>query len=113
MPHCIIEYSADISATVCAQSLCNATYQGALQSELFEADDIKTRALEYQTFSSGVKQQSFIHVVVKILSGRSLAQRQALSQRILTQLQSFNLSDVSLTVEICDIERESYSKKVI
>ena len=45
MPHCIIEYSHDVADQVAIDDLIGAVHQGAMDSELFEAYDIKTRAV--------------------------------------------------------------------
>ncbi|MEH8018007.1 5-carboxymethyl-2-hydroxymuconate Delta-isomerase [Rheinheimera muenzenbergensis] len=110
MPHCIVEYSAALEA----KTILTAVFEGALQSDLFEpgGTDIKIRAQPYQQHFSGAKHCDFIHVQLKILSGRNLAQKQHLSQCVLEQLLKLDLVSCSHTVEVIDIERASYAKKV-
>lgn len=112
MPHCIIEYSDTLETILCPNELMRSVYLGALSSELFDADDIKTRLVSFQHFASGDIKQDFIHVVLKILSGRSNEQRKALSNSVLTELNRLPLSSISLTVEVVEIEKSSYSKVV-
>ncbi len=57
-------------------------------------------------------QQRFIHVCCKILSGRNLEQRQNLLQKALNQLNQLNLKWLSISVEIVEMELESYNKQV-
>ena len=109
MPHCIIEHSEGLDNI----ELLQTVYQGALNSGLFNKHDIKTRAIAYDFFQTASEKQNFIHVVVKILSGRSTEQKTILSSEILTQLESLTLSDLSLTVEIVDIDKASYAKQVV
>ncbi|MGH1426802.1 MAG: 5-carboxymethyl-2-hydroxymuconate Delta-isomerase [Arenicella sp.] len=109
MPHCIIEHSKGLNDI----ELLQAVYQGALNSGLFSEYDIKTRAIAYECFQTGPEKQHFIHVVVKILSGRSPKQKIMLSSDVLTQLKSLSLSDISLTVEVVDIDKVSYAKQLI
>jgi 5-carboxymethyl-2-hydroxymuconate isomerase len=112
VPHCIIDYSASLAGKVSPKAQLNAAYIGALNSQLFVADDIKSRLIPFQDFTSGASQQDFIHVVIKILSGRTNRQRKALSNSVLTEFTKLSLSSVSLTVEVVEIEKYSYNKVV-
>jgi 5-carboxymethyl-2-hydroxymuconate isomerase len=110
MPHCVVEYSDQLDA----KAILAAVFEGALQSELFESGgtDIKVRAQAYQQHISGAEHRDFIHVQLRILSGRNLAQKQYLSQCVLQQLLQLDLISCSHTVEVIDIDRASYAKKV-
>ena len=112
MPHCTVEYSDTLATAVSPKELLKSVYLGALNSKLFIADDIKSRLIPFQHFASGTLNQNFIHVVVKILSGRTSEQRKLLSNSVLTELTKLSLSSISLTVEIIEIEKSSYSKIV-
>jgi 5-carboxymethyl-2-hydroxymuconate isomerase len=110
LPHCIIEHSDALDAT----ALLKAVFAGASQSALFEPGDtdIKVRAQAYQQHISGAQHRDFIHVQLRILSGRNLEQKQHLSQSVLNQLLKLELTSCSHTVEVFDIDRASYAKKV-
>ncbi len=112
MPHCIIEYSANLAHTVKPSQLISAVYNGAFNAQLFEEHDIKVRAMCFDDYQSGSVKADFIHVIARILSGRSLEQRQSLSKAILAELKLLNCTATSLTVEVVDIERESYAKVI-
>ena len=108
MPHCIIEHSPNISP----EGLMHAVFDGALHSQLFlpNGADIKVRAIAYQNFKLGDSKTSFVHVVVKILAGRTDEQKQRLSQEIIKKLSGLGHQDISITVEVVDMERQSYQK---
>lgn len=110
MPHCIVEYSKELERSVKPSAFIEAVHQGALQTDLFEESDIKTRTLSFENHQTGGRTLCFVHVIVKILSGRSREQRAGLSKKILDELKKLNLSSISMTVEICEIERETYAK---
>jgi 5-carboxymethyl-2-hydroxymuconate isomerase len=118
MPHCVIEYSAELAQDINTQDLISQVFQAALESTLFAKNDIKVRATPFCDYQIGDAsegndtQQRFIHVCCKILSGRNVEQRQNLSQLVLSQLVKLNLNSVSMSVEIVDMERESYNKQV-
>ena len=112
MPHCIIEYSQDLEAEVEPFALLSSVYNGALEAGLFSENDIKVRALAFNHFTTGNLRQNFVHVTVKILSGRNLEQRKKLTQLILAKLNELFSNAISLTVEITEIEKESYAKSI-
>lgn len=113
MPHCIIEYSSNLSPALSLEQLVESVHLGALESDLFELDDIKTRATSYEHFKLGGDTEHFIHVTVRLLSGRTQQQKNRLSQLVLKQLADLELLSISLSVEVCDINRETYAKQVL
>ncbi|MBU2427616.1 MAG: 5-carboxymethyl-2-hydroxymuconate Delta-isomerase [Gammaproteobacteria bacterium] len=108
MPHCVIEHSANLDSHDVVQKV----FAAAVKSELFAADgsDIKVRALSYQHYLTGNSQADFIHVTMRILSGRSPAQKAHLSQTVVDSLSGLLMAEMSISVEVVDIERESYCK---
>lgn len=111
MPHCIIECSATLDGDI----LTSKVYQGTLDSMLFEPDgsDIKVRALSYNSYIVGGCKTDFVHVTIKILSGRSLLQKAVLSKSIQAKLSELDLVLCSITIEVVDIERASYLKWLV
>ncbi|WP_215402761.1 5-carboxymethyl-2-hydroxymuconate Delta-isomerase [Vibrio gigantis] len=111
MPHCIIEHSS----TIDGQQLNQKVFLGAMESQLFSptGEDIKVRSLAYQHYQTGELKEDFVHVSVRILSGRQESDKVRLSESILNQLLTLSLSSASLTVEIIDIDRASYSKVLV
>ena len=110
MPHCIVEYAAKITDTLPVEQLMHAVYKGANQSELFNAADIKVRACAFDDFYLPGSEQVFIHVNLKILSGRDLSQRKKLCESVSSQLERLGIEGAVITVEVNKIEKESYCK---
>ncbi|MGH1542100.1 MAG: 5-carboxymethyl-2-hydroxymuconate Delta-isomerase [Arenicella sp.] len=110
MPHCIIEYAQQLEEIITPHELIQAVTTGARTSGLFNDNDIKTRCRSYQLYQTGLTETPFIHVNIKILSGRSVQQRKHLSSYVLNELKKLELKPVSLTIEVNDMEKESYSK---
>ena len=113
MPHCIIEYSSELEPGNHPQRLLKAVHQGALDSQLFEARDIKTRAIAFAHVHFQPDSPNFVHVTVKLLAGRTPAQKRQLSAAILERLKGLELKYISLTVDIVDIDTDCYAKAVI
>ena len=111
MPHCIIEHSANIDG----ETLVYSVYKGALESNLFEPEgsDIKVRAVPYSNFKTGNVDIHFVHVTLKILSGRSVTQKTDLTHLVLKQLTTLKITNCSISVEVADIDRASYAKAIV
>ncbi len=112
MPHCIIEYSNDFGDLVTPKELINAVYSGAEESKMFGTDDIKVRAISYAHHKTVNDKDSFIHVTLKTLAGRSLHRKRKLSELVLAKLDELPTFGIHITVEVLEIETASYSKKV-
>ena len=115
MPHCIIEHSSNLDSN----ALIPLVFNASLESSLFEQDgsDIKVRVLPFTHYQTGVLQSAaaqadFIHVTMKILSGRNTEQKLMLSKLVLESLTTLSLKGCSTSVEVVDIDRASYSKVV-
>jgi 5-carboxymethyl-2-hydroxymuconate isomerase len=113
MPHCVIEYSADVADQVAIEDLMAAVHEAAFSSDLFPEYDIKTRAVAYEHHRTGQTQDSFFHVNVHLLSGRDDAQKSSLSEKILASVEPLLPTVVSVGVEIIDMHRDSYRKRVL
>jgi 5-carboxymethyl-2-hydroxymuconate isomerase len=111
LPHCIIEHAP----TIPNDELNQRVFAGAMASNLFAPDgsDIKVRSIAYEYYQTGSKREDFIHVTIRILSGRNEESKMKLSHSVLEQLKSLSLSEASLTVEIVDIDRDSYAKCLV
>lgn len=114
MPHCIVEYSQDLTAKVTAKTLNQLVFEAAWQSTLFtKEEDIKVRSIEYTDYQIGRTKGEFIHVLLKIMKGRTLEQKMQLTGRVVNQLKGLGLTDVSLTAEVVEIDTDSYAKIIL
>ena len=113
MPHCVIDYSQDVADQIEIKALLDAVFLGAMDSALFPEYDIKIRALEYEHHRTGQTRDSFLHVAIHLLSGRSDEQKSMLSEAVLARVEPLLPRVISVSVEICDIHRESYHKRVL
>ena len=112
MPHCIIEYAKSLETRVKPSTIIDAVLQGSMQSELFQPNDIKVRAMAFEHHRSPATVQNFIHVTVKLLSGRDQQQRAMLAEKVLSQLDRIALSSVSISVDVVSMDKETYAKVV-
>jgi len=113
MPHCILEYSQNLEQEVPPVDLLEVIKEACITSALFSLEDIKLRSLPYKSFITGGQEDAFIHVTLRMLSGRTSEQKKQLSHLVLEALTKFSLKGVSLSVEVCDMHRDTYAKKVV
>lgn len=110
MPHLILEYAQDLASTEEISRLVVAVHEAAVTSGLFEKSHIKTRAIPVSIYRTGEGRSTFIHVQVRLHSGRTQAQKQALSTAVLDAIRHQGLPVGECTVEIVDMDRATYSK---
>lgn len=113
MPHCVIEYSSEVADQCPISEVMSAVHDGALSSGLFPEYDIKIRAIGYDQHRTGQTQDSFVQVNLHLLSGRDDSERADLAERVLASLSPLLPQVVSISVEIIDIHRGSYRKRVL
>ena len=113
MPHVIIEHSEDVAGQIAIGDLVDAVHDATLGSGLFPEYDIKTRAVAYQHHRTGQTRDSFVHVALHLLDGRSEEQKSDLSEAILARIEPMLPTVASVGVEIIDIHRASYRKRVL
>jgi len=113
MPHCIIDYSEDVADGVAIDDLIETVHRGAMDSGLFPEYDIKTRALAFNQHRTGQTRDSFVHVAIHLLSGRSDEDKAMLSEAVLARIEPMLSRVVSVGVEIIDMHRASYRKRVL
>jgi 5-carboxymethyl-2-hydroxymuconate isomerase len=113
MPHAIIEHSVNLNAGEGASSLPDIVHQTMIASGLFNANDVKTRLHPVSDYRVGVKgaQGNFVHILIYLLEGRTLEQKQALTQNVFDALQSqYHQPIEQLSVDIQDMARATYRK---
>ena len=113
MPHCIIEYSRELESNISIRDLVSAVHRGAEASGLFAREDIKTRAAPYLHYQVAESSGTFVHITLRILSGRTQEQKLGLSQAVHKAALSILPSVNSVSVEVQDINRDCYTKSVI
>ncbi|PYF84016.1 MULTISPECIES: 5-carboxymethyl-2-hydroxymuconate Delta-isomerase [Marinomonas] len=113
MPHCIVEYSQNLEQEVPPADLLEAVKDACIASTLFSVEDIKLRSCPYKNFLTGGQEDAFVHVTLKVLSGRTVEQRKQLSHLVLEALTQFPLKNVSFSVEVSEMETDTYVKRVV
>lgn len=107
MPHLVVEYSANLEPDLDARALLEALHQSADASGIFQPATIRSRTIRHETFivGEGRPKDAFVHVSVRIRSGRDETTQWSLTNRLLAvsqeQLATAYLTHrIGLTVEI-------------
>ena len=117
MPHIIIEYTPNLKNLPFNAMLDAVTRRLAESPEVQDEADLKARVLRAEHFRVGLaeSQRGFIHVTIKIMSGRNEQAKQDFSQRVTDAMLEHmpkltNGMTAHLSVEVVDIDRPSYRK---
>ncbi|KIH81947.1 5-carboxymethyl-2-hydroxymuconate Delta-isomerase [Pseudomonas batumici] len=116
MPHVFLEYTANLTDFDADKALLRINHALVASGQFGAEFDIKSRATKLEAFrvGTGAGERGFVHVKLALLSGRSAQIKTQLSESLLAGLK--DLGDwpagveVQLSVEVVDLDRESYAK---
>jgi 5-carboxymethyl-2-hydroxymuconate isomerase len=116
MPHVFLEYTPNLTEFDADKALLRINHALVASGQFGAEFDIKSRATELGAFrvGTGLGERGFVHVKLALLSGRSAQIKKQLSESLLAGLK--DLGDwpegieVQLSVEVVDLDRESYAK---
>jgi len=112
MPHVIVEYSANLDATMDMRALIDALHEAALATGLFDIDGIRTRAVRRDVYKvgDGNPDNAYVFITARVGEGRPAEAREDLGKSLLATTETI-LADmiattpVSLAVEVHEIDR--------
>jgi 5-carboxymethyl-2-hydroxymuconate isomerase len=117
LPHCILEYSANLPDAPDLVALLSRVHDALVESGEFSRDLIKSRAYEARDFcvTDGDPERGFVAMAIHVLEGRDDATLASLAERVLSILceaypASVELGKVELSVRSVEFERASYRK---
>ena len=113
MPHFVIDCSPNVLATRNADEIIRELHNVAEASKLFRVADIKVRIREYQHYLVGGERADFIHVFANIMEGRTVEQKAALSNAIVTKLVEIFPDVPTVSINIRDFEKASYTNRTL
>jgi 5-carboxymethyl-2-hydroxymuconate isomerase len=91
MPHLNIEYSANLEQALDIQALVDRIHETALETGIFPLGGVRTRAepRKHYKIANGDPLAGYIHMMVRIGSGRDVETRRAAGDKIFTALCDF------------------------
>jgi 5-carboxymethyl-2-hydroxymuconate isomerase len=113
LPHIIVEYPVAAIPDQEIGKILGTVHDKVAGSGLFEISHIRTRAYPYGAYTHGTDDTPYIHIQARIKSGRDVDSKKRLSREILQAVSSLTLPVSVITVEIIDMDSESYSKYTV
>ncbi len=117
MPHCILEYSNNISEQPNHSLILSQIHNALFSTGLFDFNDIKSRIIVHNEFyiGDGNTERAFVSLAVEILSGKDEDTKKRIAEDCLKVLEtnfqdSIKAMKFSLTVQIREIDKVSYSR---
>jgi 5-carboxymethyl-2-hydroxymuconate isomerase len=117
LPHCIIEHTDNIKDYPVWVEVLKEIHKILVDTGEINESDIKSRVVEHKNYyiGDGNQDQAFITLKIEILDGRSDQFKKEVAQNALKALSKYfekTLKDLqtSISVQISDIHRKSYSK---
>jgi len=118
MPHCILEISDNIVEKTKKKEILSKINNCLAETGLFNVNDIKSRVVVHNDYfiGDGDEKRAFVALNVAILSGRAQETKNMISNKCLKVLklifaESFNQLKFSLTVQITEMDKESYARE--
>ncbi|MDF2157115.1 5-carboxymethyl-2-hydroxymuconate Delta-isomerase [Algoriphagus sp. CAU 1675] len=111
MPHFIIDCSKVLLEKQPPEKIMKTVYEAVSSSGLFQPEDIKVRISPFAYSFGTFTPSEFIHVFGNIMEGRTADQKNALSERVVTELNRLFPELTILSINIRDFEKQGYFNK--
>ena len=112
MPHLVIEYSADHLGRDRIGVIMDQLAITAARTGVMNAADIKVRARGFDDYLVAGLRDSFVHLAVYLLAGRTPEQKEALSIALRQTLVEHCTDITSISVDIRDMDPVAYKKRL-
>ncbi|MGF1680948.1 5-carboxymethyl-2-hydroxymuconate Delta-isomerase [Photobacterium makurazakiensis] len=112
MPNLVMEYADPVAERVNITGLLEDLHHILLACELFEPDSVKSRSYPCHNWLVGEEGDlhSFIHIELSMLSGRNPELKRELARELMAVLEQHASAINSLTIDMRDMDRESFLK---
>ncbi|MGP9811014.1 5-carboxymethyl-2-hydroxymuconate Delta-isomerase [Rhodopseudomonas sp. NSM] len=112
MPHLVIDYSGEDLGRDRIAPMMDGLAVAAAATGVMHAADIKIRARGFDDYLVAGRRDSFVHLAVYLLAGRTPEQKEALSIALRQTLVEHCPDIVSLSVDIRDMDPVAYKKRL-
>lgn len=113
MPHFVIEYSRDVEDRYDPDRIMQIAFDSGVESGVMQAEDIKVRARPWDHYRLRDDGDSFVHVGVYLLAGRSDDRKEHLATILRENLQAWLVDVTSISIDIRDMNPQAYKKRLL
>ena len=118
MPHLILDYSANLEATIDLSALCRLLNRTLFETKLFELGAIRVRAVRSEAYAiaDDVPQNAFLDANLRIGLGRTAEEKRWVGEALFEAMTGFFKSQLAaphfaLSLEIREIDADLSWKK--
>ncbi|MCG6204122.1 5-carboxymethyl-2-hydroxymuconate Delta-isomerase [Rhodopseudomonas sp. HC1] len=112
MPHLVIDYSADHLGRDRIAVVMDELAATAAATGVMNVADIKVRARSFDDYLVAGRRDSFVHLAVYLLAGRTPEQKEELSIALRRTLVEHCADITSISVDIRDMDPIAYKKRL-
>lgn len=113
MPHFVVEYSKEIDQSADITAVMKTVQDVAAECDFMNLADVKIRAKAYEHYLMPSTGQSFLHVTVYLLAGRSDALKAQLAIELRSRLTAQLTAVTSVSIDVRDMNPIAYKKRVL
>jgi len=114
MPHIVVEQSKDLLDMIAPEVLCRKLFDAARDTGIFkDPSAIKVRIHSAEAVLMGTANQSFLHAEVRLMAGRTDAEKSQVTNALLACLETAIPTVGNLSIDTCDLHTGSYTKRVL
>lgn len=113
MPHFVIEYSRDVEAEYDIGKIMQIAFEAGVASGEMQGADIKVRAHAYDHYRLLNAGDSFLHLSVFLLAGRTDAQKEHIALLQRAALTDYLTAVTAVSIDIRDMNTVAYKKRLL
>lgn len=112
MPHVVIEYTEAHLDDPAITALMQAAYEVCATSGVMLPEDLKVRALPLRHLLLQGGAESFVHITLSLLAGRTPEQKEGLAIALRNRLATDFPNIDALSIDIRDMDPVAYKKRL-
>lgn len=113
MPHFVFEYAREIEQRADLNAVMEGLYEAGCECGFMQPEDIKVRAIAVDHFRLRKAGETFVHVTISMLEGRTDQQKEKLSIIAREKLSKLLPWVTSLSFDVRDMNDVAYKKRLL
>jgi 5-carboxymethyl-2-hydroxymuconate isomerase len=110
LPHIVLEHSADLKSSLNESQILVKMHEMFIDTGVFSPRAVRARSISYDDYVLTGAGESFVHVSVSILAGRSDEQIEMLCDNLFSLLKDNITQTDNVSLEIREMNPKTYRK---